>query len=85
MTIAGHILVYSIFAMLGLTVFAYYAANECDPLASGLVNSPNQVSPTRNPAAEQSASTCKRLFITFRFVVYMFFFKCLVYFFLIRF
>lgn len=43
MTIAGAVVVFSTCAVLGLTVFAHYAANECDPLASGLLKSPNQV------------------------------------------
>ena len=39
----GGIIIFSATALVGLTVFAHYADNGCDPLASGEITNANQV------------------------------------------
>ena len=43
LNIPAVIFMVAIACMTGLTVLAYYASIQCDPLESGMVDSPNQV------------------------------------------
>ena len=43
LNIPAIVIMVAIACITGLTVFAHYAVKECDPLASGQVETPNQV------------------------------------------
>ena len=53
-----HFAMYALVCLVGLTVFAYYEQQGCDPLYSGLISSPDQVTAALHVVVLIQFSSC---------------------------